>query len=162
MTADDFSPSHTLVANVEDGTIYFSDGTTMTGANHFSVSYNAIIKFADTGLHQSLNGSTFYRGTPLIYAVLYEWSGTKYQTFKKQNPLKVDETAKKLGTGKIKITHNLGKYNFAVAQAIDSTYWLFAQVAQLDKNSVTIWRIDRDGTLHDGNFFLFIYDMSEY
>ena len=39
----------------------------------------------------------------------------------------------KLGTGKIKITHNLGKYNFAVAQAIDSTYWLFAQVAQLDK-----------------------------
>lgn len=31
VTADDFSPSHTLVANVEDGTIYFSDGTTMTG-----------------------------------------------------------------------------------------------------------------------------------
>ena len=133
MTADDFSPSHTLVANVEDGTVRFSDGTTMTGANHFSVSYTAIIKFADTGLHQSLDGSMFYRGNPLVYAALYEWSGTKYQTFQKQNPLNVDETAAKLGIWKIKITHNLGKYNFAVAQAIDSTYWLFAQVAQLDK-----------------------------
>ena len=163
VTADDFSPSHTLVANVEDGTVRFSDGTTMTGANHFFVSYNAIPKFTDTGLHQSLNGSTFYRGNPLVYAVLYEWSGTKYQTFQKQNPLKVDETAMKLGTGKIKITHNLGKASyFPVVQALEGTYWLFAQVAAVDNNSVTIWRIDRDGHFYDGAFYLFLYDITTF
>lgn len=163
MTADDFSPSHTLVANVEDGTIRFSDGTTMTGANHFSVSYDAIFKFTDTGLHQSLNGSTFYRGTPLVYAVLYEWSNSKYSVSQYMNPLNLETKASRISQGKIKVTHNFGKASyFPVVQALEGTYWLFAQVAAVDNNTVTIWRMDRNGTTYDGAFYLFLYDISTY
>ena len=163
VTADDFSPSHTLVANVEDGTIYFSDGTTMTGANHFSVSYTAIIKFADTGLHQSLDGSTFYRGNPLVYAVLFVWSGGKYINSQWMNPLNLGMDASRLSQGKIKVTHNFGKASyFPVVQALEGTYYLFAQVAAVDNNTVTIWRMDRNATTYDGAFYLFLYDITTF
>ena len=163
VTADDFSPSHTLVANVEDGTVRFSDGTTMTGANHFSVSYTAIFKFTNTGLHQSLNGSTFYRGTPLVYAVLFVWSGGQYSASQWMNPLNLGMRASRISQGKIKVTHNFGKASyFPVVQALEGTYYLFAQVAAVDNNSVTIWRIDRDGHMYDGAFYLFLYDISTF
>lgn len=127
------------------------------------MSYNAIFKFTDTGLHQSLNGSTFYRGTPLVYAVLFVWSGSQYSASQGMNPLNLGMDASRLSQGKIKVTHNFGKASyFPVVQALEGTYYLFAQVAAVDNNTVTIWRIDRDGHVYDGAFYLFLYDITTY
>ena len=127
------------------------------------MSYDAILKFTDTGLHQSLNGSTFYRGTPLVYAVLFVWSGGQYSVSQYMNPLNLGKTAERLSQGKIKVTHNFGKASyFPVVQALEGTYWLFAQVAAVDNNTVTIWRIDRDGHFYDGAFYLFLYDITTF
>ena len=127
------------------------------------MSYNAIIKFTDTGLHQSLDGSTFYRGNPLVYAVLFVWSGGKYIASQWMNPLNLGMEPKRISQGKIQVPHNFGKASyFPVVQALEGTYWLFAQVAAVDNNTVTIWRIDRDGHMYDGAFYLFLYDITTY
>lgn len=126
-------------------------------------SANAILKFTDKGLLQSLNGSTFYRANPIIYAVLFAWSGNKYTPSQWMNPLDLGKETERLSQGKIKVKHNFGKASyFPVAQALEGRYFLFAQVAAMDNNSVTIWRMDRNGTTYDGAFYLFLYDISTY
>lgn len=126
-------------------------------------SNNAILKFTDTGLHQSLNGSTFYRGTPLVYAVLFVWSNSQYSASQWMNPLNLGMKAERISQGKIKVTHNFGKASyFPVVQALEGTYYLFAQVAAVYNNTVTIWRMDRNATTYDGAFYLFLYDITTY
>lgn len=127
------------------------------------MSYDAILKFTDTGLHQSLNGSTFYRGTPLVYAVRFVWSGGKYINSQWMNPLNLGMDASRISQGKIKVTQNFGKASyFPVVQALEGTYWLFAQVAAVDNNTVTVWRMDRNGHMYDGAFYLFLYDITTF
>ena len=156
---------------------YFADGfflqsasTRYAGINSFDSttlmqmrSNNAILKFTNTGLHQSLNGSDFYRGNPLVYAVKFVWRNSQYSASQWMNPLNLGMKAERSSQGKIKVTHNFGKASyFPVVQALEGTYWLFAQVAAVDNNSVTIWRIDRDGHFYDGAFYLFLYDITTF
>ena len=156
---------------------YFADGfflqsasTRYAGINSFDSttlmqmrSSNAILKFTNTGLHQSLNGSTFYRGTPFVYAVKFVWNNNQYSASQNMNPLNLGKQAQRLSQGKIKVTHNFGKASyFPVVQALEGTYYLFAQVAAVSNNTVTIWRMDRNGKTYDGAFYLFLYDITTY
>ena len=126
-------------------------------------SNNAILKFTNTGLHQCLDGSTFYRGNPIVYAVLFLWNGGKYINSQRMNPLNLGMEASRISQGKIKVTHNFGKASyFPVVQALEGTYYLFAQVAAVDNNTVTIWRMDRNATTYDGAFYLFLYDITTF
>ena len=154
-----------------DGFFLQSASTKYAGINTFDSSTlmqmrsgNAILKFTADGLLQSLNGTTFFRVNQIIYAVFVECLTSGYQIRESCNPLGLAiDSITTDGTGKITVTHKLGRSSYLpIAQAWETSKLLFAQVQAKTATSVTVWRVDRNGSLYDGAFWLYLIDTKTY
>ncbi|MGN0028999.1 MAG: hypothetical protein ACI35Q_04615, partial [Marinilabiliaceae bacterium] len=121
---------------------------------------SSLLKFTADGLMQSLNGGSTFVREPLLFRVTYASSGAKY--IATCINLNKSYDCSKIDTGKFSLTHALGTSNYmAFAQVVhnsnESDWYDFAKIMGRSSTSVTIWLIDRNGSLKNDDCEIAIF-----